>query len=193
MTNKPGLGMIVSGPSGVGKDTILDAWMRRDPNVVRVIAYTTREPRPGEQDGVDYHFVSTTEFQDLIIQNAFLEYKEVHGNYYGTPRFHLQELLDSGKTAILKIDVQGALQVMQIRPDIVTVFLVAPSWEVLVERLTRRGTESGPKLEERLRTALFELEHSDHYQHVIINENIEDCVSQLERIRDEACGISSSA
>lgn len=185
--------MIVSGPSGVGKDTILDAWMKRDPSVVRVIAYTTRPARAGERDGVDYHFVSAKEFEDLIIKGELLEYKQVHGNYYGTPRSHLQRLLDAGKTAILKIDVQGALQVMATRPDIVTVFLVAPSWEVLVERLTRRGTEDPAKLEERLRNALYELDHSDRYQHVVINENIQDCVDQLERIRNQAWETSSSA
>ena len=118
---KSGRLVILSGPSGVGKDTVINAWHARDPRVERVVAYTTRPARPGETDGLDYHFVSVDTFMELAADGAFLEYKEVHGNHYATPLRDMEAMLSAGKIAILKIDVQGALTAMELRPDAMSV------------------------------------------------------------------------
>lgn len=186
-----GIAIIVSGPSGVGKDTVIDRWRELDPTVERVVAYTTRPPRPGEENGVAYHFVTRERFHELIDENYFLEHKEVHGNFYATPYVDLQNMIADGKKAILKIDVQGAVQVMEEHPDILTIFLLPPSKEELIKRLNRRGTEDPEKLAERIKNAEFELEHAPYYKHQIINDNVEDCVQKIRIIVEEACQTSS--
>src|SRR5689334_15018289 len=123
--------VILSGPSGVGKDTVLAAWQSSNPRVQRVVAYTTRAPRAGEQNGVDYHFVSRARFDELVEANAFLEHKIVHGNYYATPLADMEAMLNAGKIAVLKIDVQGAMEAMRLRPDALSIFLLPPNVEDL--------------------------------------------------------------
>jgi guanylate kinase len=182
-----GIAIILSGPSGVGKDTIIDQWSQSDHRVQRVVACTTRTPRPGEVDSIDYHFQTRESFQALIDQNHFLEYKEVHGNYYGTPIVSLNQMVDSGKVAILKIDVQGALQIMVTRPDILTIFLMPPSISELAQRLRARGTEDPVKIAERLKNAEFEIDHSPLYHHRVVNASVEDCVSQIQQIVESRC------
>jgi guanylate kinase len=174
--------IIFSGPSGVGKDTILDAWRARNPRVQRVVAYTTRPVRPGEQDGIDYNFVSPERFHELAESGAFLEHKEVFGNHYATPLHDMEALLASGKIAILKIDVQGALSAMDLRPDALTVFIMPPSQEELERRIRSRGTDAPEVIEKRLRTARDEIAIASRYRHVFVNEDVNDLVGKLEAL-----------
>lgn len=182
--------MIISGPSGVGKDTVIDAWAEVDQTVERVVAYTTRSPRDGEVNGVAYHFVSREKFEELAREGYFLEHKEVHGNFYATPLVDLERMVEEGKTAILKIDVQGALTVMELRPDIITVFILPPSWAELERRLIDRGSEDKDKLIQRLKNAQYEIDHATHYQHQIVNDTVENCVAKLMQIKEQACQTS---
>lgn len=171
--------VILSGPSGVGKDTVIDAWMAKDPHVERVIAYTTREPRRGEVNGVDYWFVSRPEFLRMVGAGEFLEHKEVVGNFYATPVRHAERILMEDRIAVLKIDVQGALEVMKKRPNCITVFLLPPTKEALRERLLNRGTDSPEVITKRILAAVLELAEATKYQHQIVNRNVADVVAQL--------------
>lgn len=177
-----GLLVIFSGPSGVGKDTLLAAWTQRNPRVQRVVAYTTRAPRTGEVEGVDYHFVAVERFRELAAAGAFLEHKEVHGNWYATPLADLEAMLDRGLIAVLKIDVQGALDAMRIRPEAISIFIAPPSFDELERRIRSRGTEDEAALERRLENARFELSYQGAYAHVIVNDSIERAVDELESI-----------
>lgn len=171
--------VILSGPSGVGKDTVIDEWRRTDPDVTRVVAYTTRSPRPGEQDHVDYHFVSRDDFLRQANDKRFLEFKEVHGNLYATPKHDMEEMLEQGKIAVLKIDVQGALAVMNLRPDATSVFLLPPSMAELERRIRDRGTEDPAQLQRRLDNALGEVDQAPKYRHQIVNDDIERVIEEL--------------
>ena len=175
--------VILSGPSGVGKDTVLDAWRLRNPRVQRVVAATTRMPRPGEVDGVDYHFLTREAFLNKANCNEMLEFMEVFGNLYGTPVEGMERLLAEGKVAVLKIDVQGALTVMEKRPDAVTVFLLPPSPEELEARLHARSTDDPKEIELRLQTAHAEIAIGmSHYSHHVINADVDQAVDELEAI-----------
>lgn len=174
--------VILSGPSGVGKDTIIDAWSAVNPKVQRVVAYTTRNPREGEEDGRDYNFVPVPSFLDMAERGEFLEFKEVHGNWYATPLKDMEDLLESGKVAILKIDVQGALHAMSLRKDALTVFILPPSMEELESRIRGRGTEDEEVIEKRLRNAKEEIAVATKYQHRIVNVDVDMTVAMLERI-----------
>ncbi len=171
--------LILSGPSGVGKDTVIDAWKARDPRVTRVVAYTTRAPRAGEADGVDYHFVTVARFLERAEAGDFLEAKEVHGHHYATPLKDLERLLEAGKVAVLKIDVQGALSVMPLRPDAVSVFLLPPDPDELARRLRDRGTEDEAKIATRLENARGEMALAERYTHRIVNDDVDAVVSKL--------------
>jgi guanylate kinase len=164
--------VIISGPSGVGKDTIIAAMKERDHRreYHYVVTCTTRERRPGEIDGISYRFVSQKEFQDLRDADELLEANEVHGNWYGTPRDGVRQALSSGQHAILKIDVQGAEVVKSQVPTALLVFVVPPSMETLVEHLKARRTESAEQLEIRQRNAAIELARKDEYDYVVVNE-----------------------
>ena len=174
--------VILSGPSGVGKDTVIEAWRTADPRVTRVVAATTRAPRRGESDGVDYHFMDVGTFLSLAEEGAFLEFKEVHGNHYATPRRQLESLLAAGKIALLKIDVQGAAEVTPKRPDAVTIFLLPPSDEELERRIRGRGTEDEPTVARRLRAARDEIARSAAYRHRLVNDNLDATVAKLREI-----------
>jgi len=175
--------VILSGPSGVGKDTVLDAWRLRNPRVQRVVAATTREPRPGEVDGVDYHFLTREAFLNKANCNEMLEFKEVFGNLYGTPVEGMESLLAEGKVAILKIDVQGALDAMKKRADAVTVFLLPPSQAELEARLRARATDDPESIVRRLQTAKAEIEIGmSHYAHHVVNADVDRTVDELEAI-----------
>lgn len=167
--------MIISGPSGVGKDTIIEAMRRREPPHPRhhVITVTTRERRPNEIDGQSYHFLSRDDYERLRAADGLLEASEVHGNWYGTPRDQVQAALASGRDAILKIDVQGAHKVRQKVPDALLIFVVPPSLEALEARLVGRHTESAADLAIRRRNAALELAAKDEYDHVVVNETDE--------------------
>jgi guanylate kinase len=164
--------VIISGPSGVGKDTIIDALKRRshDPDYHYVVTSTTRAKRPGEVDGVDYHFLDRATFARLRSEGAFLEANKVHGNWYGTPRSQVREMLGEGRDVILKIDVQGAQVVKEKIPEALLVFLIPPSLEDLFQRLRSRATETADELEIRQRNAAIELARQEDYDYVVTNE-----------------------
>ena len=164
--------VIISGPSGVGKDTIIDALRERthEPEYHYVITCTTRAPRPGEVDGVDYHFLSREEFLRLRADRQLLEANEVHGNWYGSPRDQVRDAVLTGRDAILKIDVQGAQVVKDQVSEAVLIFVVPPSLETLFARLRTRATETADELELRQRNAAIELARQDDYDYVVVNE-----------------------
>lgn len=164
--------VIISGPSGVGKDTIIDAMRRRrhDPEYLYVVTCTTRVPRPGEVDRVDYHFLTRERFLQLRAARQLLEANEVHGNWYGSPRDQVREAVSSARHAILKIDVQGAQVVKEQVSEAVLIFVVPPSLETLFSRLRTRATETADELELRQRNAAIELARQDDYDYVVVNE-----------------------
>jgi guanylate kinase len=178
--------VIISGPSGVGKDTIIEALRRRTPQDHRhyVVTCTTRAPRPGEVDGTSYRFISESAFRDLREHGELLEWAEVHGNWYGTPRAEVREALTTGRDVILKIDVQGAQTVKEVVSDALLVFLVPPSLETLFERLRSRATETADELEIRQRNAAIELARQGDYDHVVLNETgqVERTAARIDRI-----------
>lgn len=174
--------LILSGPSGVGKDTILDRWQDQNPRVVRVVAHTTRKPRAGERNEIDYTFLDEATFLQRAQAGQYLEFKNVHGNYYATPLDDLERLLAAGKVAVLKIDVQGALDVMKLRPDAVTVILLPPSFGELERRIRSRGTDSFEVIERRLAGARAELNQAPHYQHQIVNHDVDEVLAVLENL-----------
>jgi len=168
--------VIISGPSGVGKDTIIDVMREREILTGRtgerhyVVTVTTRAPRHGEVDGIDYHFVTREEFLRIRAARGFLEANEVHGNWYGSPRDQVREALASGRDAILKIDVQGAQIVKEQVTEGLLIFVIPPSLETLFSRLRSRATETADELELRQRNAAIELARQDDYDHVVVNE-----------------------
>jgi guanylate kinase len=165
--------VVVSGPSGVGKDTIIEALRQRprEPDYHYVVTCTTRAPRPGEVDGASYHFLGRERFAALRDAGAFLEWAEVHGNWYATPRAEVRRALAAGHDVILKIDVQGAAAVKAAVPDALLVFVVPPSLEALFRRLRARATETAEELEVRQRNAAIELARAGDYDHVVVNED----------------------
>ncbi len=173
---------IISGPSGVGKGTIVKALMQERKDVVLSVSATTREPRSGEVDGVHYHFIDVERFRGLIEEDAFLEYAEYVGNFYGTPKKFVDEAMENGKDVILEIDVQGAVQVSAKRPDAITIFVVPPSWDVLEQRLRNRGTDSEEKLQKRLVRAKVELQAAASYQYMVINDTVDEAVREVAAI-----------
>ncbi|HEY8168802.1 MAG: guanylate kinase [Candidatus Limnocylindrales bacterium] len=164
--------VIISGPSGVGKDTIIEALRRRphDPELHYVVTCTTRAPRAGEADGVSYHFLEEHAFDDLRRAGELLESAEVHGHWYGTPRRQVVDALQAGRDVILKIDVQGAAAVKARVSNALLIFLVPPTLEDLFSRLRARATETADELEVRQRNAAVELARSQDYDHVVVNE-----------------------
>lgn len=180
MVTHPGKLLVISGPTAVGKGTVVEEVLEQDPNIVLSISATTRGPRPQEVDGKNYFFLTTAEFQGLIENNELLEYALVHQtNYYGTPKKPVEDALNSGKNVILEIDIQGAFQVKENFPEAVLVFLQPPSWEELVRRLQKRGTESSEEQQNRLRTAKLELAQADKFDVQITNVYIEQAAQEI--------------
>jgi len=181
--------VIISGPSGVGKDTIIDALRdrARDPDYHYVVTCTTRQPRPGEVPGLSYRFLSDEEFQALDAAGELLESAEVHGNYYGTPRREVADALRDGHDVILKIDVQGARVVKERVPDALLVFIVPPSLEALFQRLRSRATETADELEIRQRNAAIELARQGDYDRVVVNETgeVDRTAAEIEAIIEQ--------
>jgi guanylate kinase len=176
--------VVFSGPSGVGKDTVIRAVKASGFDIHHVVTCTTRAPRPGEQDGVDYHFAHKDEFARMIAANELLEYADVHGNRYGTPIREVRDAFGRGRDALLKIDVQGGLQVKRRLPQAVFVFLAPPSAEELLCRLNRRHTESADELDRRTRDAHFELAQRNSYDYVVVNQpdDVQTAADQLKCI-----------
>lgn len=169
---------IVSGPSGCGKGTIL-AEILKDERFYYSISATTRAPRPGEVDGVNYHFLTKEKFEELIANDGMLEYASYCDNYYGTPCKPVEDMLNEGKHVILEIEVQGAVNVMKKRPDAVSVFILPPSMKELRRRLNKRGTETEDVIEKRLSQAEREIKMAAQYDYVMINGELELAVNDL--------------
>lgn len=181
--------IIISGPSGVGKDSIIEAMQRRTPTHLRhyVVTATTRARRPNELDGVSYHFLDMADYDRLRDADGLLEASEVHGNCYGTPRDQVQSALAAGHDAVLKIDVQGARKVNATVPDALLIFVVPPSLDALQERLVGRSTESEADMARRWRDAAHELSRQGDYDHVVVNET-----NQIERTAERIDAIIAS-
>ena len=173
---------IISGPSGVGQSTVLHALMEKRKNVYFSVSATTRDPRPGEEDGVHYHFLDVDTFRQWIANDEFLEYAEFVGNFYGTPRRFVDEAMERGEDVILDIEVQGAIQVTSKRPDAVRIFIAPPSWAELERRLTDRGTDSPDKIQKRLLRAKVEFQTAHTYDYFVINNTVEEAVEELNAI-----------
>ncbi|MEU6594184.1 guanylate kinase [Streptomyces sp. NPDC046881] len=183
MSERPRL-TVLSGPSGVGKSTVVAHMRKEHPEVWLSVSATTRKPRPGEQQGVHYFFVTDEEMDKLIANGELLEWAEFAGNRYGTPRAAVQERLENGEPVLLEIDLQGARQVRESLSDAQLVFLAPPSWEELVRRLTGRGTEPPEVIERRLAAARTELAAEPEFDVTLVNTSVEDVARELLALMD---------
>lgn len=173
---------VITGPSGVGKGTLIRGLMERRPELELSVSATTRAPRPGERDGVDYHFLAREEFDRRVAENDFVEHADYAGRSYGTLRSELEERVRAGKPVVLEIEVQGARQVRAAMPEAVQVFIAPPSLEALRTRLVGRGTDDAEEVERRLRVAERELAAQPEFGHVVVNDRLEDALEQLTAI-----------
>lgn len=180
--NDKGNLFVVSGPSGAGKGTVCSAFMKKHPECMLSVSATTRDPRPGEKEGINYFFLTEEEFKGKIKNDGFLEYAVFCDNYYGTPKDAVIDAINKGKDVILEIEVQGAMQVRAHYPEAAFVFVVPPSMEVLEERLRGRGTESDEVIRDRLARAKEEFKLVDKYNYVLLNDNVEDAIERLNSI-----------
>jgi len=176
---KPGFLFIISAPSGAGKSTLCRAVMDRFSDLIYSVSYTTRSPRSGEQNGVDYHFIVKDEFEKGIARRRWAEWAEVHGNYYGTAAEFLDQSLSHGSDILLDIDVQGARQILKRYPEGITIFILPPSLEVLKQRLEARGTDSPAVIAVRLDNAQKEMAQQDIYRHIIINDRLQAARAEM--------------
>ncbi len=189
-TKKQGLLIVLSGPSGSGKNTVCDIVKQNNKNIWESISMTSRKPRKNEIEGQSYYFVSEIEFENKIKNNKMLEYAKFAGNYYGTPKEEVQKHLDEGYDVILVIEIQGALQIKKKLDEALFVFLLPPSMEELQKRLKLRNTESEEKVMERFKTAYNEINELTKYNYVIINDDKSDAASKLEAIiKAERCRV----
>lgn len=181
---RKGMLLVISGPSGAGKGTLYNRVLAADPTITFSVSYTTRGPRPGEVDGKDYCFVTEEQFRQMLDRDGFLEHADVHGHLYGTPRQPVLDALEAGRSVMLDIDPQGALQVMEKMPDCVSVFILPPSFAELRRRLTSRGTEKPEEIERRLRNARGEVQLMGKYQYLVVNDDLEAAYRTLQGIVD---------
>lgn len=179
---RTGMLLIISGPSGTGKGTLLEKLMQVDPSFRFSCSVTTRAPRPGEINGVHYHFITVEEYNRLLEENAFLEHAAVHGNFYGTLRKPIEDMMAEGHNVLLDIDTQGALNVMENAKDYVSLFILPPSWSELRRRLEARKTDAHDAIERRLANAREEVKLVDRYQYSIINDELDTAFVQLQQI-----------
>jgi guanylate kinase len=177
---------VITGPSGVGKGTLIRGLRESVPELALSTSATTRAPRPGEKDGVDYHFLTPGEFEDRVAAGEFVEHASYSGNRYGTLRSELERHLDRGEPVVLEIEVQGARQIRTAMPEAIQVFIAPPSNDALRARLVGRGTDSAEEVDARMRTAQEELEARPEFGHVVVND-------RLERATEELVGIVRSA
>jgi guanylate kinase len=178
-SGRRGRRFILSAPSGAGKTTLCQALRQHFPDIRYSVSYTTRSPRTGERDGVDYHFISPEAFQAGLERGAWAEWAEVHGNRYGTSAEFLENTVVAGEDVLLDIDVQGARQILERFPDSITIFIMPPSMAALKERLTARGADTPETIERRMANASGEISQRHLYRHVIVNDRLEQAVSEL--------------
>ena len=192
MDHRPNL-YVVAAPSGGGKTSLINALLKRDPNISLSISHTTRDPRPGEIDGVHYHFITESRFRELVNQSAFLEHAKVFGHYYGTGRLAVENQLAAGFDVMLDIDWQGARQVRQSFPGCCSIFILPPSLQELRKRLSGRGQDSRETIEDRMHQARSELSHSGEFDFQVINDDfdaaLEDLYSIIRRQRPARIGL----
>jgi guanylate kinase len=179
VTAKRGLLVVISGPSGVGKDTIIERLLELDPNLVYSVSWTTRAPRPGEVDGVSYTFVSREKFEEMIWQGGFLEHASYAGNLYGTPAGPVEAARAAGRDILLKIEVQGAQQVRERAPDALFIFIAPPSNEELVRRQEVRGKEAEQDMTERRKIAEKEMQYASQYDQAVVNDDLDRAVAEI--------------
>lgn len=173
---------VISGSSGVGKGTVLKGFLERNPNFMLSISCTTRAPRKGEVDGVNYFYLTKEDFKECIKNSKFLEWAEFAGNYYGTKKKYIMQCLDEGKDIILEIETQGALQVKKSMPEAVLIFICPPSYETLENRLRGRHTEDEETIKKRLEEAKREIEQAQSFDYKIINDDLETAIQSLEKV-----------
>ena len=181
---------MITGPSGVGKGTLIGQLLRCVPDLELSISATTREPRPGEEDGREYHFLSPDEFERRMEADDFLEFASYSGNHYGTLRSEVDRRLEAGKSVVLEIEVQGAQQVRAARPDSVQIFIAPPDARALRRRLENRGTDSEEAIDARLETAELELAAQGDFDHRIVNDDLGEAAAELEGIVRAELGLS---
>lgn len=188
---KTGQLIIVSAPSGSGKDSVINGLMERDSNNKWVSVSATSRPKRGkEQEGIDYYFLSKEEFEQKIKENFFLEYAEYAGNYYGTPKKYIKEKLDQGIDVILIIEIQGAKKVKELLPEALLIFIMPPSLKTLVKRLKKRGTDSNEKIIERFHTAYKEINEVTKYNYVVVNDDLNEAIDKVDAIiKAEKCRV----
>lgn len=171
--------VVVAGPSGVGKGTVLRCVLEQLPDAELSVSATTRSPRPGELEGHHYHFLAAAEFDDLIVSGGFLEWAEYLGNRYGTPRREVNERIAAGRVVILEIEVQGAEQIRDLEREALLIFLAPPSLDELARRLRSRGTESPEHIDRRLAIAAAELEERHWFDHVVVNDDVDRACAEI--------------
>lgn len=177
-----GVLVVFSGPSGSGKGTVLAEYFKGHPEAAFSVSATTRRPRPGETDGVDYHFVTRERFEEMIREGEVLEYTQYNGNYYGSPAGPIREALDQGRDIVLEIEVEGAMQVREKFPEALLIFVMPPSFAELRRRLTGRGTESPAEIAGRLEAARREIALAPRYDFVLVNDQVEPAARRLGEI-----------
>lgn len=178
-SKKRGMLVLYTGSSGVGKGTIMQELLKRDKNIRLSVSNTTRPPREGEIDGVHYNFVTKEQFESLIKKDGYLEYAEYCGNYYGTPKQQVEDMLNQGYDVFLEIEVCGGLQIMEKYPDVLSIFVLPPSMDTLEKRLRDRNTEDEETILERLGQAKREIGCKDKYRYVVVNDKLDDAVDEI--------------
>ena len=180
--NNKGLLIILSAPSGCGKDTVFQEIKKIRNDVVESVSATTRKPREGEVDGVNYYFKTESDFQLMVVNDELLEYARYNNCYYGTPVSEVEKAIDNGKICFLIIDVQGAQSILKVRPDAISIFLLPPSLEVLEKRLVNRSTNDIEDVKNRMTIAKREIDMAPLYKYSVVNDDLEECVNKINEI-----------